>query len=75
MDPAKQRKIKKLTGRSTTDDSFEGVARELYKVKKSSWSPRYGEGWLSLMERDAFPWIGQLPMRDITAPMLLQANW
>ncbi|MFZ3117095.1 MAG: integrase arm-type DNA-binding domain-containing protein [Variovorax sp.] len=72
VDPAKQRQIQKLTGRSTTDNSFEGVAREFHKVKKSSWSPRYGERWLSLMERDAFPWIGRLPMRDITAPMLLQ---
>jgi integrase len=72
VDPAKQRQIQKLTGRSGTDDSFEGVAREFHKVKKSSWSPRYGERWLSLMERDAFPWIGRLPMRDITAPMLLQ---
>jgi integrase len=72
VDPAKQRQIQKLTGRSSTDDSFEGVAREFHKVKKSSWSPRYGERWLSLMERDAFPWIGRLPMRDITAPMLLQ---
>ncbi|RZL90771.1 MAG: DUF4102 domain-containing protein [Variovorax sp.] len=72
VDPAKQRQIRKLAGRSSADDSFEGVAREFHEVKKVSWSPRYGERWLSLMERDAFPWIGRLPMRDITAPMLLQ---
>lgn len=72
IDPAKQRQIQKLAGRSTTDDSFEAVAREFHKIKKGSWSERYGERWLSLMERDAFPWLGRLAMRDITAPMLLQ---
>ena len=72
VDPSKHRQIQKLAGRSSSDNTFEGVAREFHKIKKASWSPRYGERWLSLLEREAFPWIGRLSMPEITAPMLLQ---
>ena len=72
VDPARQRQIDKLTRRVDSDASFESVAREFHRTKKTSWSARYAARWLSIMEKDAFPWLGSLPLATISAPMLLQ---
>lgn len=48
------------------------MAREYHKTNSSALSPRYAERWISIMEKDAFPWLGSLPLSSITAPMLLQ---
>lgn len=72
VDPAHQRQVEKLSRRVDSDASFESVAREFHRTKKSAWSPKYAARWLSIMEKDAFPWLGALPLASITAPMLLQ---
>jgi len=72
IDPAQRRQLEKLERKADTDASFEAVAREYHKTKSSACSPRYAERWISIMEKDAFPWLGSLPLSSITAPMLLQ---
>lgn len=72
VDPAQRRQLDKLANKADADASFEVVAREFHKIKSPSWSPRYGERWVSLMEKDVFPFLGSLPLASITAPMLLQ---
>lgn len=71
-DPAQQRQLDKLTRQTVFGTTFEAVARELHATKRSGWSPRYGVRWIERMEKDLFPWIGSLPLQDITAPLLLQ---
>lgn len=73
VDPAQQRQLEKLTRQVDASATFEVVAREFHTTKVKSWSQRYGERWLSLMEKDVFPWIGKMQMPAITAPMLLLA--
>lgn len=70
-DPVKRRQIEKLANQVDAEATFAAVARELHKIKSASWSTRYGERWLSLMERDVFPTLGALPLAAINAPMLL----
>jgi hypothetical protein len=70
-DPAQQRQLDKLTRQAVAGVTFEAVARELHATKHSGWSPRYATRWIERMEKDLFPWIGSLPLRDITAPLLL----
>jgi integrase len=70
-DPAKRRQLERLHARQHSENTFEAVARELHATKGPSWSPRYAERWLERMEKDLFPWIGSVPLPDITAPMLL----
>ncbi|KWT64462.1 MULTISPECIES: integrase arm-type DNA-binding domain-containing protein [unclassified Variovorax] len=72
VDPAHQRQVEKLSRRVDSDASFESVAREFHRTKKSAWSPKYAARWMSIMEKDAFPWLGAFPLASITAPMLLQ---
>lgn len=70
-DPAKLRQLERLEARASSENTFEAVARELHKTKSSGWSERYAIRWLERMEKDLFPWIGSVPLPDITAPMLL----
>lgn len=71
-DPSQQRQLEKLTKKISADSTFETTARELHATKSDAWGPRYFERWIERMEKDLFPWIGSLPMADITAPLLLQ---
>lgn len=70
-DPAQQRQLDKLTRQAVAGITFEAVARELHATKHSGWSPRYAARWIERMEKDLFAWIGSLPLKDITAPLLL----
>ena len=71
-DPAQQRKLDKLSRLTVNGTTFEAVAREWHATRRGGWSPRYGDRWIERMEKDLFPWIGTLPLKDITAPLLLQ---
>jgi integrase len=53
-------------------DSFEAVAREWYAVKKDEWARSYGDKIIARLENDVFPWIGKVPIAEVTAPQLLQ---
>lgn len=70
-DPAKRRQIERLEAKAQNANTFEVVARELHAAKASGWSKQYAERWLERMEKDLFPWIGAIPLPEITAPMLL----
>jgi integrase len=70
-DPAQKRQLDKLTRQAEAGITFEAVARELHATKRSGLSPRYAERWIERMEKDLFPWLGSLPLHDITAPLLL----
>lgn len=53
--------------------TFEAVAREwLAKVHEPAVSERYALRSRIQLERDAFPWIGSLPARDVSAPVVLE---
>jgi integrase len=71
IDPTKRRQIERLHTRLQSVNTFEAVARELHTAKASGWSAQYAERWLERMEKDLFPWLGPVPLSDITAPMLL----
>lgn len=71
VDPAQKKQLDKLANQTTTDATFEVVARELHATKSGAWGARYFERWIERMEKDLFPWIGSLPLPQITAPLLL----
>lgn len=71
-DPAQHRQLEKLNKQTIAGATFAVVARELHATKDGAWGPRYFERWIERMEKDLFPWIGSLPLAEITAPLLLQ---
>lgn len=52
--------------------SFESVAREWFDTRKDDWAPSYGHKIFRRLEADVFPWLGKLPVQQITPPMVLE---
>lgn len=71
VDPGEHRKAQKAAGQERAANSFEVVAREWYAKMASTWVPSHGEKIIRRLERDIFPWLGNDPIGDISAPKLL----
>lgn len=72
--PVQERRAGRLASKANAATTFEAVARELHGLKSgTSWGPTHAAQWLRTCEKDLFPWIGSLPLADITAPQLLTA--
>src|SRR6185295_9190657 len=84
FDPSQQKKAERAAHVHTREqkereaqglppiDSFEAIAREWYEVRKDDWSKSYGDRIIARFEADVFPWIGKLPVAEVTPPHLLQ---
>ena len=71
-DPAQQRQLDKLTCQAVAGITFEAVAREAARHQAQRLEPALRRALdRACMESDLFPWIGSLPLQDITAPLLL----
>ncbi|SDE11976.1 Phage integrase family protein [Bradyrhizobium brasilense] len=70
-DPSVAKRLK-LANVSTDDcATFEVLAREWHALNKSRWTPVHASDTINSLERDVFPDIGPLPVREITAPVVL----
>ena len=69
--PVQQRKADKLASSASKATTFEAVAREFHGAKLESWSPNHAAQWLRCLDKDVFPWVGSLPLAEVSAPMLL----
>ncbi|MDE2370284.1 MAG: integrase arm-type DNA-binding domain-containing protein [Burkholderiales bacterium] len=72
-DPVQRRRVEKAVKATAVANTFETVARELHGTKADSWSVNHAKQWLRCLEKDLFPWLGSLPLADLTAPVLLDA--
>ncbi len=72
-DPAVAKRLEKAKVAADDTETFEVVARQWYRTNKSRWSTRHADDVLISLERDAFPAIGNLPIREIKAPTILAA--
>ena len=52
---------------------FEAVARRWHSQIKHTWMPTHATNVLTGLEREVFPHIGQLPVTQVKAPMVLAA--
>jgi integrase len=67
IDPSTERKATK----TAQAESFEAVAQEWFSKFKPTWAPSHAEKIIRRLEVDVFPWIGERPIAEITAPELL----
>jgi integrase len=70
-DPGVAKKLRKLAGVNNAANSFETVAREWFDKNKSRWSEHHANDVIYSLEKDVFPHLGSIPIRDITAPSVL----
>lgn len=69
--PVQERKAQRLLKAASSAVTYEAVAREYRETKAQAWSEHHGAQWLRAQEKDLFPWIGDLPLSAVTAPLLL----
>lgn len=73
IDPSAEKQARKAKAVSEALDSFEKIARAWHEAKATTLSPRYAAAVISRLEQNAFPALGQKPIRSITPPMVLAA--
>lgn len=72
IDPSGVRKAEKQTKGEAATDSFEVIAREWHTMKHSKEvSPSHAKRTLARLEQNVFPWIGVIPIGEVTPPELL----
>lgn len=71
VDPSDHRKAQKEASRVQLADSFEVIAREWFLAFAPSWATSHSSRIMRRLERDIFPWIGELPISAIVAPQIL----
>lgn len=69
-DPSQIRKAEKASFESG-DNTFEVIAREWFGKFEVNWAPGHAAKIKGRLENDVYPYIGQRPVLEITAPELL----
>lgn len=72
MHPAHNRQAARLATHAENANTFEAVAREWIAKKKPGWTPYYLRQVERFLESDVFPYVGNLPIRNVTAAHLLE---
>jgi integrase len=71
IDPGAQRKAAKVAGTANTENTFEAIAREWFKLNELKWVPNHASKIIGRLENDVFPWIGGRPVGEIKPVELL----
>ncbi len=72
IDPSEHRKTHKAQKTERAANSFEAVTREWFTKHSPGWAINHANRIIRRFERDLFPWLGDKPIADITAPVLLE---
>lgn len=71
--PVQARRAARLLREATSATTFEAVAREFAASRAGVWSEGHMKQWLRTVEKDLFPYLGALPLADVSAPLLLES--
>lgn len=73
IDPSEQRKAKKAANNERAANSFAALGDELLLQRAKRLAAGSAVRERRLLEKDLIPYIGQMPIADVTAPTLLAA--
>lgn len=71
IDPSAVKQAKKASGILLSENSFEIVAREWFIRHAPNWKENHSSKIIARLEKDVFPWIGNIPISEIAAPTLV----
>ena len=71
-DPSVVKKLRIQENIESARMTFERVAREWHEANKPQWAKVHAAEVIRTLERDVFPRIGTLPIRDLTPPKILE---
>ena len=69
LDPAQQKKAKNISRSGA--NSFKTVGMEWFFKKADTWKPGHARTVKQRMEKNLFPWLGDIEIDQITAPVIL----
>lgn len=69
--PSHNRQAERLANVTANANTFEAVARE-WMASKKKWTPYYRRQVENFMSGDVFPFVGKLPVRNVSAAHLLE---
>lgn len=72
IDPATQKRIEKLAATERVDHTFGAIANEWFETKSVQWATTNSSKIRIRLDNDVLPWLGSVPITDLTAPMLLK---
>jgi len=68
IDPGMTRKIEKA---GSTENTFSAIAKEFMETNRQRWSKSHYAHIEQCFERDIFPWLGNRPLKDLSAVEVL----
>jgi len=71
IDPAQVRRIEKRNKAIANANTFEAVAREWHSNKADTWKENTAKEAINRLQNDVFPQIGNRPISEVDAPLLL----
>ncbi len=71
IDPSEHRKHTKLANSNRQANNFEHIAREWISKYSANWAQGYTRTVIGRLELNVFPWLGNRPISEISAPELL----
>jgi len=70
INPSEEKKAKKAAIQEA--DTFKYIAEEWFKRNKHTWSENHAYQIYRRLERNVFPWLGKMPIKDITPQVILK---
>lgn len=71
IDPGEHRKQVKAAQNKSAENTFEIISREWLTTREGVIEPSQITKCRARMEKDVFPWLGKIPITEITAPAVL----
>ena len=71
VDPGETKKAQKAAQGDQDTNTFEVIAREWHTKFAHTWVASHAQHKLERLEKNVFPWIGNRPIKEITAPDVL----
>lgn len=73
IDPSALKKTKKKAKELENKNCFRAVAYEWHAKSSHKWTTNHAKRIIECLEKDIFPWLGNRPISEISAPELLSA--
>ncbi len=74
IDPGEVKKAQKARQRQLAEDTLEAVAREWISRHLATKAPGHRDKVIRRLERDIFPYLGNRPVAEVTAPEILAVD-
>ena len=72
LDPSVLRKQEKAASARAAGETFEIISRDWHARQRPRWISRHSNIVLSRLQKEVFPFVGPIPIRQVTPPMVLE---